>query len=112
MLNDFWLSADPKASRLYCCMPSVPPTSRRPVTTPGTRPAITHGLRPVGIESYSSLVMLVCVVFELTSTTGAAPLTVTVSCSVPTPSSTSRRVVRFTCTITSCRFWGVKPPRS
>ena len=51
MLNDFWLLAEPKASRLYCCAPSVPPTSRRPVTTPGTRPAITHGLRPVGIAS-------------------------------------------------------------
>ena len=51
MLNDFWLLAEPKASMLYCCMPSVPPTSRRPVTTPGTRPAITHGLRPVGMFS-------------------------------------------------------------
>ena len=51
MLNDFWLLAEPNASMLYCCAPSVPPTSRRPVTTPGTSPAITHGLRPVGMAS-------------------------------------------------------------
>ena len=60
MLNDFWLLADPKASRLYCCAPSVPPTSRRPVTTPGHqaghRPRIAAGgnvlvevLRDVGL---------------------------------------------------------------
>jgi len=42
MLNDFWLLADPNASMLYCCAPSVPPTSRRPVTTPGTSPAMVH----------------------------------------------------------------------
>ena len=49
--------------------------------------------------------MLVCVTVELTSTTGDSPLTVTVSCSVPTPSSTSSRVVRVTCTTTPSRFW-------
>ena len=85
MENDFWLSAEPNASMLYCCIPSVPPTSSRPVTTPGTRPAMTHGLRPVGIASYRSSVMFVCVTVLLTSTTGDSPLTVTVSCSVADP---------------------------
>ena len=61
------------------------------MTTPGTRAAIVHGLRLTGMASYSSLVMLVWVTVVLTSTTGDSPLTLIVSCSVPTPSSTSRR---------------------
>ena len=55
--------------------------------------------------------MLVCVIVELTSTTGDSPLTVTVSWSVPTASSTSSRVVRFTCT-TASRLAVVKPVKS
>ena len=82
------------------------------MTTPGTRPAITHGLRPVGMASNRSLVMLVCVTVVDTSTTGEAPLTVTVSCRVPTPSSTSTRVVRATCTTMPSRLSGAKPVSS
>ena len=55
--------------------------------------------------------MLVCVTVELTSTTGEAPLTVTVSWSAPTPISTSRRVVRFTST-TALRLTSEKPVKS
>ena len=43
--------------------------------------------------------MLVWVTVVETSTTGDAPLTVTVSCRLPTPSSTSTRAVRATCTM-------------
>ncbi len=53
--------------------------------------------------------MLVCVTVELTSTTGDSPLTVTVSCSVPTDSSTSTRVTCATWTTTPSRLSGVKP---
>ena len=56
--------------------------------------------------------MLVWVTVDETSTTGEAPLTVTVSCSVPTPSSTSTRAVRATCTMMPSRFSGVKPVSS
>ena len=48
--------------------------------------------------------MLVWVTVVETSTTGDAPLTVTVSCSVPTPSSTSTRAVRATWTMMPSRL--------
>ena len=56
--------------------------------------------------------MLVWVTVVETSTTGDAPLTVTVSCRVPTPSSTSTRAVRATCTTMPSRFSGAKPASS
>src|SRR3989442_1103057 len=42
----------------YCCIASVPPTSRRAVTTPATKPAMTHGFRLVGMASNMSFGML------------------------------------------------------
>ena len=56
--------------------------------------------------------MLVWVTVDETSTTGDSPLTVTVSCSPPTVSSRSRRVVRLTCTTTPSRVWVVNPVSS
>ena len=70
---------EPKISMPYCCMPLLPPTSIAVVTIPGTRPAMTHGFRPVGTASNSSRSMFVWTVALRTSTTGASPVTVTVS---------------------------------
>ena len=56
--------------------------------------------------------MFVCVTVDETSTTGDTPLTVTVSCRLPTPSSTSTRAVRATCTMIPSRLSGANPVRS
>ena len=83
---------DPNISIPYCCMPLLPPTSIRVVTMPGTSPAMTHGFRPVGTASSNSCSMLVCTVALRTSTTGASPVTVTVSSTpeIPIEAFTSR----------------------
>ena len=85
---------------LYCCIPLLPPTSIRPVTIPGTMPAMTHGFRPVGTASSSSRSMFVCTVALRTSTTGASPITVTVSSTPEIPIEAFTWRVRATLTRT------------
>ena len=106
------LAEEPKISMLYCCMPLLPPTSIRPVTIPGTMPAMTHGFRPVGTASSSSRSMLVWTVALRTSTTGASPVTVTVSSTpeIPIEAFTSRVRATLTRTPSCTTVW--KPERA
>src|SRR5581483_10475413 len=48
--------------------------------------ATDHGSRPDGTPSSTACVITVCCRFERTSTVGESPVTVTVSCTLPTPS--------------------------
>ena len=65
-------------------MPAEPPMSGRSVRTPGTREPTVMMLRDVGSVSIRSRVSTCVLDACCTSTTGAAPETVTDSCSDPT----------------------------
>src|SRR5213593_1616547 len=67
------------------CWPlSLPPTLTRSTMTPGTVLSAAHGSFDCGVPSSSAVVSVVDVPDFLTSTTGDAPVTTTVSASPPT----------------------------
>src|SRR5205814_10568011 len=66
-----------------CCF-RVPETSAWPVTIAVTSPSMPQCLVLLGSASSSSLVITVCLRTFCVSTSGLAPLTVTVSCNEPT----------------------------
>ena len=81
--------------------------------TPGARvKRLITPLRDVGVSSSISLVSSVLPEVDVTSTTGAAPDTVTVSATVASPSATSILAVKPTVSRTSWRWAGRKPASS
>ena len=77
------------------CMPELPPTSGSASRAPGISALRVCTLRPVGTESSTARLITVCCTALCTSTTGACPDTVIVSCSEPTFSSAFTAAVKF-----------------
>ncbi len=74
----------PFDAKFDCCPVSFPPMFTRSTSTPGTPRISANGSLDVGIFVSSSDVKFVAVPVALVSTTGDAPLTVTVSATVAT----------------------------
>src|SRR5215831_5358162 len=80
-----------------------PPTSKTPVVTDGTVPAISWKLRPVGSDSSNSWLTTSRRWLVWTSTTGEAPVTVTFSATWPIFISTLIGAVKFVSSTMSVR---------
>ena len=81
-----------------------------PLTTPAATAYVSVKARPIGTASAKSLyLMFVLVEVEVTSTSGAWPLTVIVSV-LPGSRVKSRFVFWFSPTVTSLRMTVVNPP--
>ena len=81
----------------------------RSMTTPGTVRSSAHGSRELGTRSNSSAVKFVVVPIWRESTSGEAPLTVTVSWTAATRSVTGKSTLPPTRTTTSERTMVVNP---
>ena len=77
-----WFVLLPIALNDVCWPDRLPPTFTPLMTIPGVCSTMTHGSRAFGILSSASFVKLLDSVVDCVSTTGLAPVTVTVSCTV------------------------------
>ena len=90
-------------------MARAPPVSGRFRLTPGTSCAIPWMLRPVGIESMASRSSTCARAAVVTSTTGAAPVTMIDSSSAPTRSSALMVAVNSAASCRPSRLKLLKP---
>ena len=79
---------------------------------PGVCSMMTHGSRAFGIFSSTSFVKLAASVVDFVSTTGLAPVTVTVSCTVESSSLALISALNPAWMMTSLRTTFLKPVRS
>jgi putative sterol carrier protein len=90
----------------------LPPTSMRDSCTAGACAMIAQKSRALGNDSSCFASKMVAVFVDDTSTTGDAPLTVTVSCSDATFNSMLTVAVNPTPTLMPSRITVPKPPSS
>jgi hypothetical protein len=105
------LPSAPFEKKLDCCPLSLPATLTRSTITPGTVRIRAQGSRELGIWTSSSFEMVVAVPTRLVSTTGASPVTVTVSSTVATLREKASSVFWPLTTVTG-RVTPVKPVRA